>query len=188
MESSAVLAYPRTKLIDQEGQVISDYDDRLHLQSPQPSERFVRLIQNLRQVNVIYGLMRAEALRRTRLIRSFIGGDVVFVAELTLYGTFREIPEFLFYRRLHPGALSNHKTIAKQQEFFDPKTKYRPPFTESRHFLAHFDSVHRAPLDAHEKMRLYSFLARSGIWRRRELSHELFQALRQLFFGVPRIN
>lgn len=187
-EPSVVLTYPRTRLIDEEGRVISDYDDGLHLQSLQPSERFACVFEKLRRQNVIYGLMRAEALRGTKLIRNFIGGDVVFVAELALYGTFREIPEFLFYRRLHADAGSNRKTSAEQQEFFDPKTKYRPPFRESRHLLAHFGSVNRAPLDAQEKMRLYWFLSRSAVWHRRKLSGELIQALRQLISGVPRVS
>ena len=38
-----------------------------------------------------------------------LGADVNLMAELSLYGKFYEIPEFLFYRRLHAAASSGLK-------------------------------------------------------------------------------
>jgi glycosyltransferase involved in cell wall biosynthesis len=180
-EQSVVLAYPKTMLIDEQGEIISDYEDRLHLQYPRPSERFVQLYQRLGLVNVLYGLMRAGALRQTGLLRNFPGGDIPLVAELTLYGKFWEVPEFLFYRRLHPAASSSYKdNISLTQEFFDPKTKGRLPLREWRHLLAHCHSVMHAPLGLVEKIRLAYFLVGIGIRSRDSLTKELFEAVRQV--------
>ena len=42
-----------------------------------------------------------------------------FLAELTLQGTFVEIPEVLFYRRMHPGAsISDRGDDERQQQFW----------------------------------------------------------------------
>lgn len=176
---SAVLAYPRTKFIDGQGHVLSEYADDLHIESPRASERFAQVLERLGYVNVIYGLMRADALRRTGLLRGFPQGDIPLVAELALYGTFCEIPEFLFFRRFHPGALSSRQgDIALTQEFFDPSTKGRIAMTQWRLLGSHARSVMRAPLGLAEKARLGRFLARMALWRRGALVRELVEAIR----------
>jgi len=179
-EPSVVLAYPKTKFIDEQSHVVSEYEDHLHLQSPKASERFLQLCKNLGRVNAIYGLLRADILRRTGLVRNFIGGDIPLMAELTLYGRFWEIPEFLFYRRFHDRASSSYKDMTQLQEFYDPKTKGRVLFRDWQHLGAHFFSVVRSPLDISEKMRVGYYVARMGIWERRDLAQELFGALRHV--------
>src|SRR2546422_1349203 len=101
-EPAVVLAYPKTRLIDEQGRVISNYDDRLHLQAARASERFRQVLERLGYCHVAYGLMRADLLKQTRLFGDFLAADVVFLAELSLYGAFWEVPEFLFYRRFPP--------------------------------------------------------------------------------------
>lgn len=182
---SAVLAYPRTKFIDEQGRVISEYADNLHLQSSRASERFTQVMERLAYVNVIYGLIRADALRRTGLLRGFPQGDVPLVAELALYGTFCEIPEFLFFRRFHPGALSSRQNdVASTQEFFDPSTKGRIAMTQWRLLGSHAGSVIRAPLGLAEKARLGRFLVRMALWRRSALARELIEAWRYTIHRV----
>jgi glycosyltransferase involved in cell wall biosynthesis len=178
-EQATVLTYPKTKLIDARGQIISEYEDGLHLQAASASERFVHLSLRLGLVNAIYGLIRANVLKKTELIGNFIGADTVLLAELTLYGKFWEIPEFLFYRRLHAGAYSDLKSIDDQQEFFDPKSKGRIPFTQWKHLYAHYRAVCRAPISVFQKVRVIFFLMRDAIWNRSELAGELVAAARQ---------
>jgi glycosyltransferase involved in cell wall biosynthesis len=178
-QRSVVLAYPRTKFIDAQGEVISECADNLHIQSSRASERFAQVLGRLGYVNVIYGLMRADALRRTGLLRPFPQGDIPLVAELALYGMFYEIPEFLFFRRLHRGALSSrHGDVAAIQEFFDPSTQGRMVMTQWRLLGSHARSVMRAPLGPAEKARLGRFLVRMAVWWRGMLVRELVAAIR----------
>jgi glycosyltransferase involved in cell wall biosynthesis len=178
-EPSVILTYPKTKLIDERGQAISEYQDGLNLQSPKASDRFSQLFQRLGLCNAVYGLIRSEVLKRTALIGPYIASDGPLLAELTLYGKFWEVPEFLFYRRLHPGAWSSCKDVSKQLEFYDPKIKHRIAMTNWRHLWANFRAVKRAPLDIAEKMRLRRYLVRVGIWRRRDLLTELYSTVGQ---------
>ena len=180
-EPSVVLAYPKTKFIDERGNIISAYDDEMHIQSPKASERFAQVLERLGYVNVIYGLMRANILRKTGLLRNFPGGDIPLVAELVLYGKFHEIPEFLFYRRLHPAASSSYKdNVSLTQEFFDPSTKGRISMRQWRHLWTHGRSVMRAPLGIAEKTRLYLFILRVGVWKRNRLARELIEMARHV--------
>src|SRR5437879_2557042 len=156
-EPAVVLAYPKTRFIDEHGRVILDYDDRLHLQSPRPRERFRQVLERLGRCNAAYGLMRADVLKRARLFGDFLSSDVVFLAELSLYGTFWEVPEFLFYRRFHPGASSSMDRV-QLRTFWDPSHGRRIFLREWRHLLELVRAVARAPLEATEKLRAGRFL------------------------------
>jgi len=176
---SVVLAYPKTNLIDEHGKLIAHYEDRLHLDSDRPSQRFVQLDQNLRLCNALYGLIRAETLRRTALLGSFIGGDITLLAELILYGKFQEVSEFLFFRRLHPQDSSSMRREDQLLTFYDPKKKFASPLTTWRHYHAYFRGVTRAPLPPAEKARFFARLLRMATWSRCELLGELRVAIAQ---------
>ncbi len=180
-EPRVVLAYSKTKLIDADGAVISEYDDRLHLVEQQASQRFRALIERLGYCNALYGLMRSNALRRTRLLGSYFASDVVFLAELVLYGAFWEIPEFLFYRRFHPAA-SSTMTDEERERFWQPDGRRHLLFYlyNWRHLWEHAHSVERAPLAMSEKLRLAAFLVRATAGRRDVLARELWDTTRLL--------
>jgi glycosyltransferase involved in cell wall biosynthesis len=181
-EQSTILTYPKTKLIDERAQIISEYEDHLHLQYARASERFIQVSLRLGLVNAIYGLIRADVLKKTALIGSFIGSDMALIAELTLYGKFWEIPEFLFYRRIHPGAASQN--IDRLQEFYEPGSKGRIPYTEWKHLAARFRSILRAPIDIPEKLRATVFVIRKAAWNRGELTAEIVAAMRQAIRSI----
>ena len=180
-EPSVVLAYPKTRLINEQGQALSDYEDGLNLQSSSPIERFQQLLRNLRLSNALYGLMPARVLVKTNLIGSYVGADINFLAELSLHGKFWEIPEYLFFRRLHPKASSSMKESAKLLEFLEPAiaAKHRAPLIEWRQHGNYFRSVLRAPLSFGQKTRLGFFLLRRVIWNRAKLASELSAAVRR---------
>ncbi len=85
-EPRVVLAYPKTRFIDEYGRVTADYDDRLHLPQQRASDRFRALVDRLGHCNAMYGLTRKDVVRRTRLLGSYFGADIVLLAELVLYG------------------------------------------------------------------------------------------------------
>ena len=179
-DPSVVLTYPRARLIDASGDIIGDYDDSgLHLVSDRASQRFVQVCLKIRLVHVYFGLVRASALRKTRLVRRFPGGDIPLVAELALYGKFWEIPEVLFSRRFHAHD-SRGSTEAQRQKLFDPQRRGRPSLQAWSTLRAHLDSVRRAPVSPREKLALTLFLTKTVIWSRAKLAQEASIALRQL--------
>ncbi len=177
-EPNAVLVYPKTKLIDESGHVTADYDDGLHLQEPCPSERFIRLVRTLGLCNVEYGVVRTGALRRTALIAPFIASDRTLLAELTLYGTFWEIPERLFYRRIHASAYSSQTDTRRLLAFYGPRGADRVPLTTLCHIWAYVTAIERAPIRQPEKMRLRRFVLRLARWKRYDMLAEASAALR----------
>jgi glycosyltransferase involved in cell wall biosynthesis len=94
-----VLCYALTARIDEQGRIAPEPVEPLEVEAPDPYRRFRRLIRSMGLPYPMYGLARSSALARTGLIRSFEGADRLMLAELSLLGSFHQIPEVLFYYR-----------------------------------------------------------------------------------------
>jgi glycosyltransferase involved in cell wall biosynthesis len=169
----AVLCYPKTTLIDKAGNTLGQYEDNLNLQDEDPCSRYRQVIRRLGLVNIIYGLMRTEVVRRTGLIGSYPGADEAFVSELALHGKFVEIDRPLFFRRMHDQASSGLQSGEEVQVYLNPASEGKVvPRTWycQRDRLA---SVMRAPLPLRDRMQLIGFLLREMLIGRRQYGKEL---------------
>ncbi len=176
-DPSVFVAYPKTKLIDGEGNITGEFDERLHLTDERPSERWKGVQKNLRLGNLHYGLNRARLFRKTGLLRNYNGGDFPLIAEMALYGKFYEIPDAFFYRRMHEEASSALKNSSDVMAFYDPKKRDKLFLQNWVHLGAHIRSVARAPISLVEKLRVYGYEGRCVVWDRREYMRELVGAL-----------
>ena len=70
--------------------------------------------------HIFLGLMRLEALKKTRLHDSIYSADIVLLAELVMLGEFHEVAEPLFYRRVHSESGWNKHTPVGVVAFEDP--------------------------------------------------------------------
>ncbi len=175
-----VLCYPKTNIIDEFGRIVRQYDDRLDLRFPRARDRFYQLFLRLSLSNAMFGLIRANLLSKTSLLGNYIASDIVLLAELTLYGQFFEVPEYLFFRRIHPQAASSDPSVERQQAHYDPKTVGNISLTSWRHLVEHLRSIKRAPLDLVEKLYLILTVLKLTRWNARQLILELIQALKIL--------
>jgi glycosyltransferase involved in cell wall biosynthesis len=180
-DRDAVLCYPKTDLVDSDGKVIRAYDDNLDLRSPEPAQRFARALVQIGLVNVIYGLMRTEALAKTRLMGTFVGADEILVFELALQGKFLELPTSRFYRRIHEQAFSQMKTTEDKQAFFDPQTRGRFYLNLWQHYFQCLLGILHAPISIGHKARAIAVLARSAVSVRRHLLKEAVAGTRRLW-------
>jgi glycosyltransferase involved in cell wall biosynthesis len=104
---AAVLAYPKTSLINMNDAVIGDFEDGMDLREPTPHERLRHLLSTRTEYYPVFGVIRKAALLETSLIGRHAGPDVVLLAELALRGQFAQVPERLFLRRRHEGTTVN---------------------------------------------------------------------------------
>ena len=96
----AAVVYSQATLIDEHGKPLGQ--DRVSIAlDAGPYERLRHFYRVIDLANPIFGLIRADLLERTRLIDSFIGSDLVLLAELLMLGRFCEVEEPLFKRRIH---------------------------------------------------------------------------------------
>jgi glycosyltransferase involved in cell wall biosynthesis len=161
---AAVLCYPRTIWIGEHSEPIKVYEDALDLPFPKPHQRFAHFLWNVRQCNANFGLIRSSVMKRTKLFGAFPNSDVPFLAELALHGAFVELPEPLFFRRVHSLSVNRYPTPQERMMMFDPAAVGRISFPNWELFGAYFSAIHRTPLGLKERLLCY---ARMHIWLRR---------------------
>ena len=171
--SDYILVYGKTNLIDLSGKFINHYQDQLNLPEDTAVERFKSFLENVRLNNVLYGLIRREPLAKTSLLKNYSASDINLVGELSLYGKFHELDNYLFSRRIHSEACgSNVEDNDKQMEFWDPlKTSHE--MNVFRSYYEYYKAVSKAPVDLKEKVELYFYITHSAYWSKKRLLKDL---------------
>ena len=174
-----VLAYGKTTMIDEHGVAYEEYEDKQDIQSDCAVERFKLFYERVALTNIIYGLMRRDAMLQTPLMGkgTVPAGDYRFMAALVLVGKFVEIPERLFYRRMHPEASSWDRADENRQTAFWSAADKGFFLPRLRSELTDIRSIMRSPTSTAEKARLLLYVFRRIYWFRgpiiRELTHDL---------------
>lgn len=174
---SLALVYSRTAGIDEEGNpaglgpnIYADQNSPASAYSRDPAVRFKRVMTKLWSTEILYGVMRSEALAKTRLHAPHYMGDHILLSELVLYGRFFELQEELFFIRVHP------ERIGFAQKATSRITRVQPSLRESRLFLAwkmlisyphrvwmHASAITRSPLTLRQKLSCYAQLIKTSV-------------------------
>jgi glycosyltransferase involved in cell wall biosynthesis len=177
-----ILSYGKTQLIDQQGLNISSYEDNLNLQQDKASERFKAFFRQVGLTNVIYGLMRRSAVEKTQLMGNgtYYASDTNFMAELTLYGKFYELPQTLFFRRMHEKSSSwDRRNDTIQQQFWNGKDNAFV-LAHWKKFIALLKAIRNAAMNRSEKFELYGFILRNMVQQRDQLMSDLFNEVKRI--------
>ncbi len=168
-----VLVYPKTSIIDLEGQVVDHYEDGAEALQRRAHQRLRVMLRNLSLVNAILGLVRTDVLRGTRRIGSWRSSDKTLMAELALRGLVVEVPERLYLRRRDPSLSSpSNLSPEAQAAWFDTQRAQNRGLRTG--LVKHaFAAVQRAPLDFGERLRCHLTVARDAVRWRRQLLSEL---------------
>lgn len=108
-DEGAVLAHSYVAKIDTFGEVIGPYDVELGFSDPNPLVRFSRCMAMNHACVSVFGVIRLDVLKSTRVIAPFVGSDRPLLAELALHGRLESVPERLFLWRNHEERSSKRK-------------------------------------------------------------------------------
>lgn len=179
---AVVLASPEILYIDSEGRIIgeSPYNRALATSSERPEIRFCSLMLSGCMNFQCFGLMRSDALRKTPLLGGYDAADQVLLAQLALIGPFSEIPEKLFYYRIHSQQSINlgHDPVA-YSTWFDPSNNGRIIFPHWRYFSEYWKSILFADMSLTGRLYCHFELARWARWSAKRLKSDFKPALRQ---------
>ena len=160
-DGDVILCYPKTIEIDADGREVGGFEDQLDLRSDDPADRFKQLLRRYRLSNPIFGLLRTDMVRSTRLLSAYPSSDLVLFAELALRGKFVEIPERLFLRRIHPGrSVESNKTMEEVAIWFDPNNAGRRIYPRTKLLIEHARAVALSPISLTKKLRSSWYLVR----------------------------
>jgi glycosyltransferase involved in cell wall biosynthesis len=182
-DPTVVLVYPRTTIIDPQGQIVRKYDYELDLDHPNPATRLWRLMtvnHKIHGAHEMYGLIRLSELRKTPCMRPHVRGDSVLLARLVLLGRFQRLEQHLFFNRDHNDRSSRY--LAKQAvrpgsrlarflgggplpsaEWWDPRLKGQIVFPEWRVLREYTRAVQESCLPARQKRACYRAVACFGL-------------------------
>jgi glycosyltransferase involved in cell wall biosynthesis len=111
------------------------------------------------------GVIRMDVLRRVSAQGSYHFADRTFTAEIALYGPFYMVPDWLFFRRCHPGQAGVVSSMRDRCARLDPRRANRITNPAARlygeYIWGYIRAIQRAPLTKLERRECYAVL---GQW------------------------
>lgn len=162
---TAVLAYARSIMIDEEGEEVTPLLSGLALDLPNPYRRLRRfhdLLANPTPVLLefeglwipVYGVIRLLPLRQTELIGPYISSDTVLLEELLLHGEFLEVDGWEFYKREHASrSVRASDRYDKRIQWFTGRPTPQRMFPRWRLFYERWRSVLRTRMSSYDRAR-----------------------------------
>lgn len=173
-DPTVVIAYPKTRFINFDRVPLDIEDPGWHLMSDSAAERFRYALRPRGYwANVIVGLIRREALARTQLMPSYPGGDFRLIAELSLQGKFYEVPEYLFFRRLHERSSSQHTKDLNWETLYWAGGHEKLPWPFLHLKTDYLRILLLSQLSTRQKISVLGTLLRSVVGGRKALMHEV---------------
>jgi len=187
-DPSIVLAYPMITRIDDAGNEVRTFGIAKG-RSTGAHDRFRSLILMDHTCDQMYGLMRSAVLRRTELHQNYTDSDRTLLAEIALYGGFYEIPEPLFFHRVHAASsVAVYPDWRERMKVFEPTLKGEAVFPHWLQCAHYFRSIRRAPLGAYQRGRCYLHMGGWLLRYGRGLVKDLLVALRGRLVRRPVIG
>ena len=132
-----------------------------------------------------YGVMRTGVLLRTHLCGSHHMADRTINVELSLFGPFYLVPEWLYFRREHAEMVAP-LSVRERCAALDPRraNRFRHPVARlyAEYFWSYVTAIHGAPLTASERRECYRVFAN---WLAGRVSPVMGRTVRRE--GVPNV-
>lgn len=169
-DKTMVLCSTRTKIIDEAGNFLRDYDVFVKTDSFSPHDRFYNMLAVDHWCFQIFGVIRSDVLAETPLHGYFFGSDRNLLAELSLRGRVYEVPEYLFLRRDHIAASARQASNHWERLInYNPTGASQTKFLGVRRIYEYAASIYRTPLGVLERLLCYVVLMRlmiEKVWHR----------------------
>ncbi|HLK34258.1 MAG TPA: glycosyltransferase [Terriglobales bacterium] len=155
-DPGVVLCYSRSIDIDEHGTQLAPKEQKLDGESPVVHQRFRQLIRMDHNCEPIFGLIRAEVLKKTSVHGDFPDSDRCVLAELALYGKFHKLPGYLFFHREHSMRVTRKYPTRQERMFLlNPDRHLRFVFPHFRQLAEYIAGVRRAPLTFWQRITCY---------------------------------
>ena len=162
-----VVAHSWEARIDARGSIVEAMKYSVAVDRPQASGRFYSMLFDGWD-DYTYGVMRTDVLLRTHLCGSHHMADRSINVELSLYGPFYLVPEWLYFRREH-AELTTPLSVRERCVALDQRraNRLRHPIVRlyTEYFWSYIAAIHQAPLTSAERRECYRVFA-SWLMRR----------------------
>ena len=151
-EPNIILCFPSITYIDEHGEILRSQQGKLSILESNPAMRVSRLVNyQIAGKDVfwaVYGLIRSRVLQNANLIGKFAAADQILLMELALLGQFRQIPEKLYFGRIHPlSSMRRNRTPQERARLYGSEDKKATKFPCGNLYFKHLACINRARLD-----------------------------------------
>jgi glycosyltransferase involved in cell wall biosynthesis len=187
-EPEVVLCFPAIGYINEQGRIERIAQGNLSICARSPADRLCCFVNyQIAGEDIfwaVFGLMRSEALRQTGLLGKYIAADQILLMKLLLLWQFYEIPELLYYRRIHPLAstvkLPQLRTYRERMQWYDANSTARIVLPNWRLAIETLTAIRDGQMVKRAKARCYYPIARMFTRRWKRLARELISIPSQL--------
>jgi glycosyltransferase involved in cell wall biosynthesis/2'-5' RNA ligase len=152
-DSSVVVAYPRTIWIDEN-------NNELNIKSGFTDTRGCGVLSRFNLTlwtnqHAIYGVIRSDALKKTRLNKQMIGSGAVLLGELSILGEFAHVPGAVWYRRKNREDEHSDQHLARYRRMLfssEKHAKAKLPYWKIPY--EYLVAIRRGPLSFKQKVAL----------------------------------
>ena len=149
-DPSAVLAFTKAITVDAQGKFIREWSAHPEICSVDVRVRYRRWLAAAEDPLPlpIFGVVRSDVLRRTRLFTGYPESDIALLTELSLHGRFSEVREPLFIQREH-GQRAGPKLARNPHlggSFWNPRKDQQLRFPHWRLLAGHIAALRSVPL------------------------------------------
>ena len=156
-----VLVFARCEEIDESGAVTRVYPPQGTVDTASGFQRFRTAVIGHTPFIPVFGVARRQVLARTKLIGKYAGSDRPLIGELALRGNLYEIPEYLFFYRVHHSqSWGGGKSWRDQQNWYDPARSGKRSYPTWRLLFEHEQTIWRVPMGLQERIKLHQVIIR----------------------------
>jgi glycosyltransferase involved in cell wall biosynthesis len=152
-DRTAVLAHSHSADIDENGTPFRLVPSEPAMDARTPHERFHALTRRGWACIPLFGVIRADVIRRTGLHGAYPRSDRTLLAELGLYGRLVEVDEVLFHHREFGGRVTRATDLRTRYPIFTGGEVPDAPLPHWDLLAGFVTAVRRAPLPPREKAR-----------------------------------
>ena len=144
-------------MIDASGNILGTFGHGVAMDSLRAPDRFRNVLFEGGH-DYEYGVIRIQSLRRMMGLGSYHHADRMFNTELALYGRFRQVSGWLYFRREHAGRPP--QTVRDRCVTFDPRRadRLRHPAVRlyGEYLWAYVRAIRKAPASASDQRECYA--------------------------------
>ncbi|WP_166824804.1 glycosyltransferase family 2 protein [Thalassoroseus pseudoceratinae] len=137
--------------------------------------RFAAVLLGTTWCSDSFGLIRSDVLAETALEGPFYGAEKVLMSELAIRGQFIEIPEVMFFQRIHPDASGSMASGNDRDEFTFGVDGSAPHSTSFAILRGYHEAIQRADLSRTDRLRCYGHLMRY-VFQLRKLTRKIVRS------------
>ena len=181
-DPGVVLSHSQVALINENGDVIQDYEIHLNCNIEPAHRRLKTVMLDFHLCFEVFGLIRTDAIRKTKQVMGNYGhGDGILLERLALMGRFYEVPEVLLYGRKHPNQSMSQYGYSNKggtnyhtyTVWFDPSKKGKLIFPAWKIVWESYRSLWIIPIKTSDRIAGHFYVIKLIRGRGRMMLHDL---------------